>query len=188
MHVFRSAVRFSSIVLPLTMAVLPAICFGQSSASKASAPKAESVGIDPLALDVLKAVTDTLKNAKSFSFQTVMAKERLGTNDQIVTMFRRSDVTLSRPNKLRIHVSSEGEDVDVYYDQGTVTLYVPGKKLYSSIPVGDTLDKVVDGLEARDVEVPLSPLFRSDPYKALTEGLTSAAIIVALPLGMVQRQ
>jgi hypothetical protein len=76
-----------------------------------------------------------------------------------------------------MHVESVGDDIDVYYDQGTATLYVPSKKLYSSIPVGDTLDKVVDGLEARDVEVPLSPLFRSDPYKALTDGLTSAAII-----------
>src|SRR5215467_5894182 len=64
--------------------------------------------IDPLALKVLKAVTDPIKNAKAFSFHTRAIREYLGSNGQIITYFTTSDVTVGRPDKLRVDFKGRG--------------------------------------------------------------------------------
>lgn len=101
----------------------------------------ESTNIDPLALRVLRATTDSLKNAQSFSFRTVVSREGLGTNDEIVTFFRQSYVTVSRPDKLRIHSTGEHQSIDLYFDRGEVFLYAPDKKLYARMDASPTLDR-----------------------------------------------
>jgi hypothetical protein len=169
MRISRVAAPFLVLTASLLTGPVPSRVLGQSAAANDQ--------IDPLALDIVRAVTDGLKNAKAFSFQATVAKERLGTNGQIVTLFRRHEVTVSRPNKMRLNILGASENVDVYYEAANVTLAAPDKKLYTSVAAGDTLDKVVDGLEARQIEFPLSPLLRSDPYKALTDGLESADVI-----------
>jgi hypothetical protein len=167
--------RISLLPALFLIAIISISSFGKAAAQQSAAPKNDR--IDPLALDILRATMDSIHNAKTFSFQAMVAKEQLGSNDQIVTMFRRSDVTVSRPNRMRMHVLAEGQNIDLYYNSGQATLFAPDKKLFTSMTAGDTLDKVVDALEAREIEVPLSPLLRSDPYKTMTDGLEGAAAV-----------
>src|SRR5262249_20343810 len=96
--------------------------------------------IDPLALKVLKAVTDPIRDAKAFSFRTRGMREYLGSNGQIISYFTTSDVTVSRPDKLRVDFKGRGHDVQLYYEGGQTTLYSPGPKLYAVIQSAKTLD------------------------------------------------
>jgi hypothetical protein len=89
--------------------------------------------IDPLALKVLKAVTDPIRDAKTFSFRTRGIREYLGSNGQIINYFNTSDVTVSRPDKLRVDFKGRGHDVQLYNDAGKTVLYAPGPKLYAEI-------------------------------------------------------
>src|SRR5215470_10746558 len=99
--------------------------------------------IDPLALKVLKAVTDPIRDAKAFSFRTRGIREYLGSNGQIITYFTTSDITVGRPDKLRVDFKGRGQDVQLYFDGGQTVLYTPGPKLYAVIPSSaKTLDAV----------------------------------------------
>lgn len=134
--------------------------------------------IDPLALRVLQATTDTLKNTQIFSFRAVMARESLGSNDQVLTFVRQNDVTVSRPNKLRMHVVGEQQTVDVYYNNGEVFLYSPEQNVYAGVGTSTMdLDRLVDALDEYGIVMPMSPFFRSDPYRMLIDGLETAYVI-----------
>jgi len=134
--------------------------------------------IDPLALKVLKAVTDPIRDAKSFSFRTRAVREYLGSNGQIITYFTTSDVTVGRPDKLRVDFKGRAQEVQLYYDGGQTVLYAPGPKLYAVIPSrAKTLDGVLQELEKRDVFLPGKNLLASDPYQTLVPDIKTGYVI-----------
>src|SRR6516164_3741632 len=101
--------------------------------------------IDPLALKVLKAVSDPIRDAQAFSYRTRATREYVGSNGQIITYFTTSDVTVGRPNKLRVDFKGR-HDVQLYYDGGQAVLYAPGPKLYAVMPAATTLDGLLQQL------------------------------------------
>jgi hypothetical protein len=134
--------------------------------------------IDPLALKVLKAVTDPIRDAKAFSFRTRGIREYLGSNGQIITYFTTSEVTVGRPDKLRVDFKGRKQPVQLYYDGGHAVLYAPGPKLYAVIPTrAKTLDGVLQELEKRDVYLPAKNLLASDPYQTLLPDIKTGYVI-----------
>src|SRR6516225_10710845 len=134
--------------------------------------------IDPLALKVLKAVTDPIRDAKAFSFRTRGIREYLGSNGQIITYFTTADITVSRPDKLRVDFKGRGQDVQLYHDGEQTVLYAPGPKLYAVIPSkAKTLDGMLAELEKRNVYLPAKNLLASDPYQTLVPDLKTGYVI-----------
>lgn len=72
--------------------------------------------LDPLALQALKTATGLIKDAKPFSFRILTIRDLVGTNDQIITQFSVSEITVERPNKLHLKFRGRGEPVDLFYD------------------------------------------------------------------------
>src|SRR5215472_14185408 len=125
---------------------------GQTTTRQKPAPKPpnqQQKDIDPLALKVLKAVTDPIRDAKAFSFKTRVMREYVGSNGQIITYFDTSHITLQRPDKLRVDFKGRGQDVQLFYDSGQAVLYAPEPKLYATITTAKTIDGVLDELEKR---------------------------------------
>ena len=133
--------------------------------------------IDPLALKVLKAVTDPIRDAKAFSFKTRGIREYVGSNGQIITYFTTSNITVSRPDKLRVDFKGRGQDVQLFYDGGQTVLYAPGPKLYTVIQSAKTLDGLLQDLEKRNVYLPAKNLLASDPYQTLVPDLKTGYVI-----------
>jgi len=137
----------------------------------------QQTDIDPLALKVLKAVTDPIRNASAFSFLTRTMRENLGTNGQTITYFTASEVIVVRPDKLKVTFRGRGRDVQLYYDGGKAVLYSPGPNLYATISAPQTLDAVLDRLEERGVYLPVKNLLESDPYQSLASDLKTGYVI-----------
>jgi len=133
--------------------------------------------VDPLALQVLRATMDSIQNAGAFSFRAVVNRELLGTHDEVLTFSQQSEVTIARPDRFRIRVTSDLQPLDIYYNAGQVTLFAPDKNLYSGFLGGPVLDLYISKLEERGIQLPMSSLFRTDPYKTLTDDLERAAVI-----------
>jgi hypothetical protein len=133
--------------------------------------------IDPLALKVLKAATDPLREAKAFSFRALVSREDIGTNGQVITLFNLSDVTLQRPDKLHVNYRGRGKSVQLFYNAGQFVLYTPEEKLYTSIPCPKTVDTALDDLDKRNVFIPIRNFLGSDPYLSLTDNLVTAYVV-----------
>jgi hypothetical protein len=144
---------------------------------KPSTAPDEQTDVDSLALKVLKAVTDPIRNAKTYSFKTRAMREELGTNDQVVTYFTTAEFIVERPNKLRVNFSGRGRDVQLFYDGKRAVLYSPGTKLYTTRTAAKTLDAALDGLEKRGLRLPVKNFLESDPYQSLAPDLLTGYVI-----------
>lgn len=120
--------------------------------------------VDPLALDVLRAVATPLEQAKNFSFKALISEEELATNGQMVTFFHSVDVRVQRPDKIHLIFRGRGQRVDFYGEAGKITMYSPDAKLYTDMPGKDTIDAGVTEMNAKGVDMPIGPFLRSDFY------------------------
>jgi len=131
--------------------------------------------VDPLALQIVKAATDPLKEAKAYSFRALVSRDLLGTNDQIITTFSTSQVTVQRPNKLHIKFRGRGEPVELFYDgSGKAVLYSPSTKFYTTLSTPTSIDACLADMSKKGVNIAVRNFLESDPYASLTDGLTTA--------------
>lgn len=141
-------------------------------------PAAEKARIDPKALEWLKRMSSTLAGAKAFTYSAQSIVEVPAQTGQFLTLFPRAEVALQRPNKLRAHLSGEAPSFDFYYDGTTVSAFAPGTKVYSSAKAPATIDEMLPGLQSETgIRFATMPLLLSNPYGALTRGLTSGVVI-----------
>jgi hypothetical protein len=84
-------------------------------AGKASVPEFKMV-LEPRAMDLLKAVSAKLAAAKSMSFTAVVGYEYPSKLGPPIVYTTRYDVTMQRPDKLRVLMPGDGPASEFYYD------------------------------------------------------------------------
>lgn len=126
-------------------------------------------------MNALKAMSNRLRDAASFSFTAQIMREEPGTNGQMLDFFKNIRVQVQRPNKMRLQVASDTSDVNLWYDGKNVTLMPASAKIYTTMPADATLDATLTMLKSKmQAHTPLHPFLASDPYSLLSEGLQSA--------------
>ncbi|WP_058185774.1 DUF2092 domain-containing protein [Terracidiphilus gabretensis] len=172
-------IKCASVVVVL--ALLAAICPAQDKPAqdkKTTSPTApQAKDIDPLAMRVLKAVSDPLENAKAFRFKALVSEEDLATDGQIVTFFHTVDVTVQRPDKIHLVLRGRGQRVDFYTANGQTTMWSPDTQLYTTLPAKSTIDEDVASLRAKGIDMPIGPFLRSDFYQLADKAALTAYVI-----------
>jgi hypothetical protein len=162
--------RLRRVVAMLMFPLLAGVALAQTKA-------AEAKDVDPLALQVLKAVTQPIEQAKVLSFKALVSEEELATDGQIVTFFHTVNVTLQRPDKIHLIFQGRGRRVEFYGSGGTITMYAPEVNLYGTMPAKDTIDATLDELNTKDVDLPIGPFLRDDGYKRAAANVTTGYVI-----------
>ena len=165
--------RLRITVLPLVLLSILATCLPAQDKAAAAPVK----DVDPLAMRVLKAVSDPLQQAQTFSFTALVGEEDLASNGQIITSFHAIQVTVQRPDKIHVVFKGSGQRVDYYNSGGSAFLYAPDAKLYVTLPGKGSIDASLDALRARDIDVPIGPFLRSNFY-ALAEKAVNTAYVI----------
>jgi len=90
----------------------------------------------------------------------------------------RSDVTLQRPDKLRVITAADGPAHEFYYDGKTMVAFSPAENLVAIADAPPTIDAVLKAAyDSAAIYFPFSDLIVADPYKDLSEGLKYAFYI-----------
>jgi hypothetical protein len=151
--------------------------------AQSKAPQKSTKDIDPLALQIVKAAVDPIKDAKSFSFRALVSQDQLGTNGQIITAFHTGEITLQRPNKLHVHFRGRGEPVELFFDgSGKTVLYSPSAKFYTTVSSPTSIDAMLDAIAKRGLNVATRNFLESDPYQSLTDSLVTAYAVGTMDL------
>src|SRR5262245_1681214 len=147
------------------------------AAKKAPAPVVEPV-LEPKALEILKAASDRLATARAMRFTAVISYEspsRLGPPLVYTTM---SEVTLQRPDKLRVLTPGDGPISEFYYDGKTMMAFEPAANLVTVADAPPTLDAALKAAyDAAAIYFPFTDVIVADPYKGLADGLKHAFYI-----------
>ncbi len=141
-----------------------------------TAPSASAAApIEPKALDLIKAACKVLADAKTMTFTAVNTYEKAALNGQPLYYATRNEVTLQRPDKLRVITPGDGIADEFYYDGKTMTAYVPSEDLVAVADAPPTVDEMIDAAwEKAAVYFPFSDVIVSDPCAVFAEKMKSA--------------
>ena len=100
-------------------------------------------GIEPDAVAILKAMSEKLAAAKTISFNAVSTYESPAVNNQPLYYTTVSQVTLERPDKLRVMTPGDGPPTEFYYDGKTMTAFDPAMNLAAVADAPPAIDAMV---------------------------------------------
>jgi hypothetical protein len=153
-----------------------------SVATPGNETKGSEAGVAPIrdqkALDLLKRMSEALALAKAFTYRSRSAIELRAKTGQFVTLFGDSEVVLQRPNKLRVEVTGEVPNFQLYYDGRSVTAYAAKDNVYSTSSAPNTIDETLELLQKKaSIHFPSSDLMVANPYAVLAQDLTSGFVV-----------
>ena len=146
-----------------------------ASPSDSAQPAPPAPALEPKALDLLKATSLKLASARTMAFTATSTYERAARNGQPLYYSSIHEVTLARPDKLRVITPGDGVPDEFYYDGKTMTAYVPSTNLVAIADAPPTLDKLLDeAWEKAAIYFPFADVIASDPLAELSKTLKSA--------------
>jgi len=126
----------------------------------------------------LKATSARLAAAKSMSFTATVSYEFPSKLGPPIVYTSRYDVTMQRPDKLKIVMPGDGPPSEFYYDGKTMMAYAPTENLVAVADAPPTIDGALKAAyDNASIYYPFTDLIVADPYKALADGATLAFYI-----------
>jgi len=165
-----------------------ALCVSGAQAQQAAKPPSKAAAkktvspykpvVDAGAMETIKAMSDKLAAAKSMSFTATVGYEYPSKLGPPLVYTTRYDVSMQRPDKLRILTLGDGPASEFYYDGKTVTAYAPVENLAAVASAPPTIDEALQSVQKNAaIFFPFMDVVAVDPYKAFTSGAVEAFVI-----------
>jgi hypothetical protein len=136
---------------------------------------APGLELEPRATELLKSMSARLAAARTLSFTAVEIFEQPSRQGHPLAYATKSDVTLQRPDKLRVVISGDGPASEFYYDGHSMMAYLPAEKLLAVADAPPTIDATLQAAyKSADIYFPFTDLIVADPYKDMSAGLMLA--------------
>ena len=180
---------FASWLLVLASAVVVVTANAQSKApakkkAKAKPAAAEKSVPEPTpslevkALDILKAASSKLAAARTLKFNAIHFYESPSRQGHPLAFTTKSEVTLQRPDKLRVMILGDGPASEFYYDGKKIMAYAPAENLVAVADARSTLDATLEqAYNKAAIYFPFADWIVADPYKEMSEGMDLAYYI-----------
>ncbi len=134
--------------------------------------------LEPRAMELLKAASARLAAAKSMSFTATVGYEYPSRLGPPIVYSARYEVTMQRPDKLKVVMPGDGPASELYYDGKAMVAFAPAEGLVAVADAPPTIDAALKtAYETAAIYYPFTDLVVADPYAALTEGAKLAFYI-----------
>src|SRR5271157_2726141 len=142
------------------------------------APTAAPPALEPKALAILKASSDRLAAAHTLAFTALETYESPSRQGHPLVFVNKSEVTLQRPDKLRVIMPGDGPASEFYYNGKTMTAFPPAENLIAVTDAPPTIDAMLEAAyHLSGTYFPFDDLIVADPYKDMAPGLKLAYYI-----------
>ena len=174
------------VLLVLGLFILAETAFPQTAQQpkKKAAPPAKPAAtaappaLEPKAIQLLKAMSDRLAAAHTMAFTALETYESPSRQGHPLVFVNKSEVTLQRPDKLRVITPGDGPASEFYYNGKTMTAFAPAENLIAVADAPPTIDAAMEAAyHLHGTYFPFDDLIVADPYKDMAEGLKLAYYI-----------
>lgn len=146
--------------------------------SKRQAAPPSAPDLERRAIDLLKASSDRLAAAHTMSFTAVEIFEHPSRHGHPLAYSTKSDVTLQRPDRLRVLISGDGPASEFYYDGKIMMAYAPAENLVAVATAPRTIDATLEeAYHSAGIYFSFTDLMVADPYQDMAGGLQLAYYI-----------
>ena len=150
----------------------------QPGAKKAPAKPAFKPVLEPRAVEMLQAMSARLAAAKSLSFTAVASYEYPSRLGPPIVYTMRYDVSLQRPNLLKVVVPGDGPASEFTWDGKEMVAFAPAENLVAVAAAPATLDGALkQAFDTAAIYFPFTDLLLPDPYAAISPGAILAYVI-----------
>lgn len=134
--------------------------------------------LEPKALAILKAASNRLAAARTMTFTATATYESPARTLQPLAYTTLSEVTLQRPDKLRVITPGDGPPSEFYYDGKQIMAYSPDSNLVAVADAPPTIDAMLAmAYDKAAIYFPFDDVIATDPSKDLGPGLRLAFVI-----------
>jgi hypothetical protein len=123
-------------------------------------------GIDPAADRILRAMSDYIAAADTFTFSIEVAEDVLLDHGQMVSYGRSTEVAVQRPGSVHAHSRGEEREVRLVIHDGRCLLFDMENDVYAvaDVPkvIGDAIDVII---ESYGLNIPAADILYPNPYQ-----------------------
>jgi len=168
----KNLVTVASLVLAVPLVILP------------GSARAQSVWVDPVAVNQLENTLDYLGKLDKFSVHTLNTFEEILDPGQKVQMDFAATLTLHRPSQMRVERHGEAVNQVLYYDGKVLTLYDTASNYYAQAAAPGSIEGMLDFARlSLGLEAPLSDLLYRDVLPLLVQEVYSARVLGNVDIG-----
>src|SRR6266581_4381659 len=151
---------------------------GKPAAAEASPAPEPSPALEPKAIEILKAASSRLAAARTVKFTAVEFFEGASRHGHPLSFTTKSEITLQRPDKLRVIMSADGPASEFYYDGKKMMAYAPAENLVAVADAPPTIDAALEqAYHSAAIYFPFADWIVTDPYKEMSDGMKLAYYI-----------
>jgi hypothetical protein len=162
--------------IPSRAADSPAAAASVAPSGHRWAPEAQV--LEPRALEILKATSARLAAARTLAFTAVIADEAPSRLGPPLLYASRADVSLQRPDRLRVVSSGAGPRSEILVNGTELSAWAPAEGLLAQAKVPPTIDGALEAAhKLAHVYFPFSDIVVADPYGDLAPDLRLAFYI-----------
>ena len=111
-------------------------------------------------------MSEKLASTKAFTYRANSFIELQAVTGQFLTFFIDSEVALQRPNKLRVNVSGDVPNFQLYFDGAKVTAFDPQKNVHAVSDPLATIDEMLDFVMTKaQINFPFSGFYVQQPLR-----------------------
>lgn len=134
--------------------------------------------LEPRAVEILQAMSRKLASAKTLSFNSVATYESPARTGQPLAYLVKSEITLQRPDKLRVITPGDGPASEFFYDGKTVMAYTPSADMVAVADAPPTIDEMLRAAyRFAAIYFPFTDVIVADPWADLSNRLRLAFVV-----------
>ncbi len=134
--------------------------------------------IDPKADLILRQMSEFLNTLKAFTFHAENAADEVVSAGLKLQFADAVDVSVRRPNRLRVNINGDTHNQQIFYDGKDITLFSLDTNFYATIAAPSEIEKALDyALRAFNLSAPLADLVYRNAYDLLMENVESGSYI-----------
>ena len=147
-------------------------------ASATPAQNVKKMELEPRAIEVIKAMSATLAGASSITFTALVSEESPSRLGPALMYTTRNNVTLLRPNNLKVITPGDGPANEFYYDGKTIVTYAPAEDMAATAPAPPTITGALQlAFDTAAIYFPFTDLIVDDPYEMIASDMQLAFYI-----------
>jgi hypothetical protein len=138
----------------------------------------DSPGIEPKADEILKQMSEYLGGVEQFTYHADAIIDETLEGERKLLYTAAIDVSVRRPDRLRVDMEGDLKDIRFWYDGKSATLLGQGVNLYATVETPPQIDAALEHIGVRyGATLPVVDFALSDPYAALTANVQSGEYV-----------
>ncbi len=155
----------------------PIVVAGVAAATGVWAQEARPV-IEPEAETVLRQLGERNRQLKTAVFRVADTIDEVQEDGQSLQFSHVRELTVFRPNKLRVVTTGDVTSRTFWKDGKTMTLLDRGKNVYVQVPDPGTIEQAIDLLQEKyNLSMPAADVLSEDMYRTMTAGCESVRYV-----------